>query len=195
MLSALLFASYIFVLMTKRGFEVTFSRPITWQRGFGLWMVYLGLPLLLSLSGVGLLGLSNQEVLKALPPASQVSGSIGETAPQRTIGEIDWGTKVTLGAGFSSILLVAIARVLARACYAKSMTRNAYIAGIASVVLLTSFAFLKARYLEVLFEGVFTQEFLVPFFLLATGVAAMTEAMLRAVAHIEIKGDRDTDIV
>jgi len=168
---------YVFGIALKSQFETHFASPLVRQpaQWLVLWCSYLILPLLFSVSGVGLFVVANNQIHTAV-----LQLYIG---PEALDVNINWATALTGGALLLSLLSIAVSRVFIVLFGERSLTSTVFFVGLAGAAVLAAIGYLEYHYSELLLEHIFGLNFLLGYLALGTGVFLAVEGMIWGISH------------
>ncbi len=155
------------IRLTRKPFERNFRDA---HRKGGLILVSIGfmyffLPMLFSVTGVGLFIAPNPSIHQAIKDLS--------SAPQ----ELPGAEGIVTGAILASALTVAIARLLT-VVYHPFMVRTLYFYTLASLAFFVIMCYLNPQYIELIFEHVFNRSSIWLFFLAGIITGTVTELLI-----------------
>ena len=133
----------------------------------GLGFCYFALPLLFTITGVGLLGAADPAMRAAIPlPPSAREG-------------IDWTYKLGSGAVAFAVMSLCTARFFT-ALFHRDFSKTVFFVGLGVLMVFTVITYMERQYTELLVENTLRMAFL-PRYAIMVGVAGiLTEALVRA---------------
>ncbi|MCX6093078.1 MAG: hypothetical protein NTX23_09465 [Candidatus Bipolaricaulota bacterium] len=162
--------TYVLVWISRKPFYEAFGAARRTGTLLPLWCLYLILPMLFSLSGVGLISVSSPDIQEAV---RQI-----HAGPDSVTVDLGWASILALGSMLLATLSVALARILAVVFDLKGVLEATYFAAVSSLAVLGVMAYTEPHYVEVLFEKVMSLSFIVQLLVVGSLVGLLTEVLV-----------------
>lgn len=161
-------ASFTLMLFVRPSFRSAYeSKNPDLQDYLLLAFFYFALPLLFTISGVGLLAASDLAVRVAIP-----------LSPESRTG-IEWTSQLGSGAFVLSIMSLCVARIFTALFY-RDFSRTVFFVGQGVFLIFGVIAYIDRRYLELVVENTLEMGFLPRYGLVVLIAAVLTETLILA---------------